>query len=214
MKAVYSIAHNSNQTAHHARSRSRGPHCRPKIDELSHPLCCIKAPQSRLNVPCLLAATFPLLFSPPTRARGLPELPPLLDTDGVQVPSARTLPGEWLTANIDPSAVYYARPCGCSNLQRPLALSRSADHRRLARTPPSHLIADLLCHSLTMRGVLTLYFRNSVLATRPNDENKSVAATRADGGGTTRTNGRKKNPTRTNDEALGPTEAMPHQLGA
>lgn len=46
------------------------------------------------------------------------------------------------------------------------------------------------------------------------DENKSVAATRANDEEPTRTNGRMKSPTRTNDEALGPAEAIPHQLGA
>ena len=149
-----------------------------------------KSPHTRLDVSCLLTTTSPLFLSPPIRSRGLPELPPLLDTDGVQVPSAGTLPGEWLTAIIDLYAVYYARPCNCGHLHRPLAPSRSAGHRRLARAPPSCLIADLLNHSLTIRGVLILYFRDSVLATRPNDENKSVAATRADGEEPTRSNGR------------------------
>ena len=151
-----------------------------------------KSPHTRLDVSCLLTTTSPLCLSPPIASRGLPELPPILDTDGVQVPSARTLPGEWLTAIIDLYAVYYARPCNCGRRHRPLALSSSAGHRRLARASPSCLIADLLRHSLTIRGVLILSFRDSVFAARFNDGKKSVAATRADGEEPTRTNGRKK----------------------
>lgn len=61
-----------------------------------------KSPQTRLHVSCLLTTISPLLSSPSIRTGGLPELPPLLDTDGGQVPSARILLSEWLTAIIAP----------------------------------------------------------------------------------------------------------------
>ncbi|KIJ95454.1 hypothetical protein K443DRAFT_134429 [Laccaria amethystina LaAM-08-1] len=138
-----------------------------------------KSPQTRLDVSCLLTTAFPLWFFPTIRTRGLPQLPPLLDIDGVQVPSARTLP------------VRSSAPPICH-----IAFGGSSSTR------PHSTIALDRSHSLTVRSVLTLYSRNSVLATRVGGEE------------TTRTNGRIKKVTRTNDEALDPTKAMLHQLGA
>ncbi|EDR10265.1 uncharacterized protein LACBIDRAFT_325183 [Laccaria bicolor S238N-H82] len=153
-----------------------------------------KSPQTRLHVSCLLTTISPLLSSPSIRTGGLPELPPLLDTDGGQVPSARILLMRSLPSPID--AIAFG---GSSSTRRH---STIALHRR----SPLPLTDDARRADIEFQKFRSRH--------KIHDENKSVAATRANDEEPTRTNGRMKSPTRTNDEALGPAEAIPHQLGA